>query len=598
MPKSSEIESPPLSPGSEADRVRHNSKSETESLPDDKSQTSSRIQDRLKKLSEKKCSEVAESRLEHGPKGEFLKKEISRYIKDNKRENGEEEPTEEEIRKQIFLPKTVDGFKEPIKEWVENPTSNVVPGWNKKLLPENEIIRPPDWRPPTPPKVDLRLTPFIERAKQDATEVKEEKVKMEVTMKATEKDLRDLRGSDVILVMSSCGFVRFTKDKFLEAKRMAEDVRPSYGGGRFGGRGGGRGGRDGGRGGGGRFGDDRRGGGKRRSRSRSRDRDSKRMRRSSRSPRGDRRRSRSRGDRRRSRSRGHSDRHRRDSHRSSHRDSPGGRKDSHRSPAGRRDSTRGSPMRRRSPLPTSIGSPKPSSRSRRSPSLEIVSDIRRNDHHAMSSSSSTRHRRSPSPSPPRYPRNGRSPPPQRNYSPAPDRVAGGRGIRGHSPPPQSSRYSRPEQTHSRYSNSSPPPPSRSRYSNSSPPPPSRSRYSNSSPPPPSNSRQPLKPTASGYHHSISPSPNNSPAPEYYGGGRRSPSPPPQQSMTSRDHRDRGSFHRDSPRHGGSASGRYDSRDSRPRQESRHGAGGDRSESTSSGQPTTYAEYKALKAQRQ
>jgi len=228
------------------------------------------------------------------------------------------------------------------------------------------------------------------------------------------------------------------------------------------------------------------------------------MRRSSRSPRGDRRRSRSRGDRRRSRSRGHSDRHRRDSHRSSHRDSPGGRKDSHRSPAGRRDSTRGSPMRRRSPLPTSIGSPKPSSRSRRSPSLEIVSDIRRNDHHAMSSSSSTRHRRSPSPSPPRYPRNGRSPPPQRNYSPAPDRVAGGRGIRGHSPPPQSSRYSRPEQTHSR----------------------------------------------------------------------------------------------DSPRHGGSASGRYDSRDSRPRQESRHGAGGDRSESTSSGQPTTYAEYKALKAQRQ
>ncbi len=32
---------------------------------------------------------------------------------------------------------------------------------------------------------------------------------MEVTMKATEKDLRDLRGSDVILVMSSCGFVRY-----------------------------------------------------------------------------------------------------------------------------------------------------------------------------------------------------------------------------------------------------------------------------------------------------------------------------------------------------------------------------------------------------
>ena len=37
--------------------------------------------------------------------------------------------------------------------------------------------------------------------------------------------------------------------------------------------------------------------------------------------------------------------------------------------------------------------------------------------------------------------------------------------------------------------------------------------------------------------------------------------------------------------------------SRPRQESRHGAGGDRSESTSSGQPTNYAEYKAIGVKR-
>ena len=42
-------------------------------------------------------------------------------------------------------------------------------GWNKSLLPPEEIIRPPDWRPPTPPRVDLSLTPIIELAKQDAT---------------------------------------------------------------------------------------------------------------------------------------------------------------------------------------------------------------------------------------------------------------------------------------------------------------------------------------------------------------------------------------------------------------------------------------------
>ena len=116
----------------------------------------------------------------------------------------------------------------------------------------------------------------------------------------------------------------------------------------------------------------------------------------------------------------------------------------------------------------------------------------------------------------------------RNYSPVPERAAGGRGSRGYSPPPtQSSRYSRTEPTQSRYSNSSPPPPSKSRYQNSSPH---------------SNSRQPLRPSASGYHHSISPSPTHSPVPQYYGGRRRSPSPLPQQHVTSY-HRDRDSFHR-------------------------------------------------------
>ena len=34
-------------------------------------------------------------------------------------------------------------------------------------MPPEEVVRPADWKPPTPPRVDLRLTPFIERAKQE-----------------------------------------------------------------------------------------------------------------------------------------------------------------------------------------------------------------------------------------------------------------------------------------------------------------------------------------------------------------------------------------------------------------------------------------------
>ena len=35
-------------------------------------------------------------------------------------------------------------------------------GWNKSLLPEEEVVRPPDWKPPTPPRVDIRLVKGLE----------------------------------------------------------------------------------------------------------------------------------------------------------------------------------------------------------------------------------------------------------------------------------------------------------------------------------------------------------------------------------------------------------------------------------------------------
>ena len=260
----------------ETRRRRRNSKSDSESVKSDTDSTrrGNLIQQRLLKIS-KNSVDVAEARSE-AARGEFLKKELENYIKEHKRENGHEAPTEEEVRKQIFLPKVTREFKEPIKVWKKTDNSTV-PGWNKDLLPEDEVVRPPDWRPPTPPKVDLTLTPFIQRAKQEVeadpqmkpVEVKQTVIK-EFKQDATERDLRDVRSDEIILVITGCGYARFTKRAFLKAKAKREEeererereFRDRRGGGRGGFRGG-RGGRGGGRGGRGGF----------RGRSRDRDRD-------------------------------------------------------------------------------------------------------------------------------------------------------------------------------------------------------------------------------------------------------------------------------------------------------------------------------------
>jgi len=213
----------------ETRRRRRNSKSDSESVKSDTDSTSrgNLIQQRLLKIS-KDSVDVAEARRE-AAKGEFLKKEIENYIKEHKRENGHEAPTEEEVCKQIFLPKVTPEFKEPIKVW-EKTDNSTVPGWNKDLLPEDEVVRPPDWRPPIPPKVDLSITPFIQRAKQEVEVTADEKVNVnqqtvikEFKQSADEYELRDVRDDEIILVMTGCGLVRFTKKEFLSAKRRRDN---------------------------------------------------------------------------------------------------------------------------------------------------------------------------------------------------------------------------------------------------------------------------------------------------------------------------------------------------------------------------------------
>ena len=93
---------------------------------------------------------------------------LARRMSEYRREKGIEsdsEPTEEDIRCQVKLPSReqvqTKRFSEPIKKWVEvEPTDNppLLPGWNRDNLPEEE--HPADWKPPTPPRVDISLMKY------------------------------------------------------------------------------------------------------------------------------------------------------------------------------------------------------------------------------------------------------------------------------------------------------------------------------------------------------------------------------------------------------------------------------------------------------
>ena len=97
------------------------------------------------------------------PPGVWLTEQMEKYKKENGIES-DSEPTEEDIKNQVMLPTKVqvDGnsFKEPITNWVSVEPSKSVPSWSKAILPEEEIVRGPDWKPPTPPRVDISLVSF------------------------------------------------------------------------------------------------------------------------------------------------------------------------------------------------------------------------------------------------------------------------------------------------------------------------------------------------------------------------------------------------------------------------------------------------------
>ena len=77
------------------------------------------------------------------------------------------EPSEEDIKNQVMLPTKLQvetqSFKDPITNWVSVEPSQNVPSWSKAVLPEEEIVKGPDWKPPTPPRVDISLIYFTQQ---------------------------------------------------------------------------------------------------------------------------------------------------------------------------------------------------------------------------------------------------------------------------------------------------------------------------------------------------------------------------------------------------------------------------------------------------
>ena len=222
--------------------------------------------------------------------GKFLENEMKKYHKENP-VLSDSEPTEEEITRQIRLPtwqpdkikeQGKELYQEPILKWVSvDPTEKYpagdehiqsrrstyaewlgedrVPTWDKEILPEEEVVRPPDWRPPTPPRVNISLIEFSQQFETEE-EARRNKPRHPKTYNSKEAvfDDRDLREDESIVLYDKECIITTTKGALLKKKRELEDEsRGGFGGGRGGRGGGGRGGR-GGRGGGGRGG---RGGG-------------------------------------------------------------------------------------------------------------------------------------------------------------------------------------------------------------------------------------------------------------------------------------------------------------------------------------------------
>ena len=91
-------------------------------------------------------------------RGRWMEEQHRTYLQEHGGDT--EPPSVEEVARQIRLPSRAQveagDWVDPAKRWVEVAPSAGW-GWARDLLPQEEVVRGPDWRPPTPPKPDRSL---------------------------------------------------------------------------------------------------------------------------------------------------------------------------------------------------------------------------------------------------------------------------------------------------------------------------------------------------------------------------------------------------------------------------------------------------------
>lgn len=210
-------------------RPRHTSRSDSEATNSQRGSSPPSMADRLLAISS--------SSGEREARGKWLTEKIEDHFSKNGIDQSAP-PTEEEIKMQLKLPSKEaierNEFKEPLTIW-EPVEGTGIPGWNKELLPEEEIVRPPDWRPPTPPRVDIRLVQYVDEFKKDE---EPELPKIGDIFTSKEDILRkDIKDDDEVVLYNSECIIRTTKAGIKKSKRdreneEAEEERMFRGGGR------------------------------------------------------------------------------------------------------------------------------------------------------------------------------------------------------------------------------------------------------------------------------------------------------------------------------------------------------------------------------
>jgi len=197
-------------------RPRHTSRSDSEATNSQRGSSPEKqsLADRLMAISS--------NTGERESRGKWLTEQMEEYF-DKKGNDQSGEPTEEEIKMQLKLPtkETVDKneFKEPLTNW--QPVENTgIPGWRKELLPEEEVMRPPDWKPPTPPRVDISLQQYKDEFKEESPKLP----KINEIVQDKERILReDLDDNDEVVLYNRECIIRTTKAGIRRSKRDREE---------------------------------------------------------------------------------------------------------------------------------------------------------------------------------------------------------------------------------------------------------------------------------------------------------------------------------------------------------------------------------------